>query len=187
MLYTNYYGEYFDWLCEQINLKPGVYDYLMRILYDINFTWVIDLDFNRSEDGIILRGDFYNDENNTPEKIENKPCSVLEALIGLAKKMNYILDDADRGDRTRIWFWEMIDNLGLSKFKDSTFEDPVDIKNKLKINDICTKWMTRKFEYDGSGSPFPLNNPNRDQRTLHMIDQINDYVLEHYVFDDEIL
>lgn len=187
MLYVNYYGEYFDWLCDKINLKPGTYDILIRTLYNLEFIWVVDLDFNRSEDGKLLRGDFYNDEFNTPEKMDAKPCSVLEALIALAGKMNYILDDEDRGDRTRIWFWEMIDNLKLMRFKDEKFNDPVDPRTEQEIVDICNRWMNRKISYDGTGSPFPLWHPHRDQRKLQLIDQMNDYVLEHYVVNDEIL
>lgn len=179
-----YYGEYFDWLCDIINLKPGVYDILIHELYSIPFKWIIELDSNRAEDGLVLRGNFY-------ETIyfESKPCSVLEALIGLAIKMNYIMDDDDRGDRTRLWFWEMIDNLGLNKFNDSELDSGYsnDMARINEIHDICSRWLNREFEYSGNGSPFPLNNPYEDQRNLHMIAQMNEYILEKHMFEDEIL
>lgn len=178
-----YYGSYFDWLCEVINLKPGLYDILINELYNIDFTWVLDLDSNRAEDGLILRGEYAG-----AAEID-KPCSVLEALIGLAIKMNYLLDDEDRGDRTRLWFWEMIDNLGLSDYTDSKlnglFGQGLEATNEIR--DICNRWMNREFDYAGVGSPFPLNTPYEDQRKLHLIGQLNAYVLEKHVYGDDIL
>ena len=183
-----YYGQYFDWLCDIINLRPGTYDILIQTLYAIPFTWVLDLDSNRAEDGLILRGDFH-DECGYIEKLDDKPCSVLEALIGIARKMDYILDDDDKGDRTRIWFWEMISNLSLNTYSDS-YLDHDGSSHWDKINDIfkiCDQWMDRRFDYTGRGSPFPLYTPYRDQRGLQIIDQLNDYILENYIIDDEIM
>lgn len=183
-----YYGEYFDWLCGIINSKPGIYDILIHELYSMDFFWVIELDSNRAEDGLILRGEFH-DSQDELNRFENKPCSVLEALIGLSIKMNYIMDDDDRGDRTRIWFWEMIDNLGLSNFTDSEIDGGfgIGLSKINEIHDICSIWMNREFDYSGNGSPFPLNNPYEDQRKLHMIAQLNEYILEKHMFEDEIL
>ena len=47
--------------------------------------------------------------------------------------------------------------------------------------------MLRQFQYDGRGSPFPLKRPYEDQRSLDMVRQLNAYVLENYITDDEIL
>lgn len=186
-----YYGQYFDWLCELINLRPGTFDILIEELHTIDFRWVnkpvLELDANRAEDGLVLRSEFYDSCGNQEaiDAISDKPCSVLEALIGLAKKMDYLLDDDDRGDRTRIWFWEMITNLGLNKYSDEYLGDSFARLNQIdsKVN----RWLDRSFDPAGFGSPFPLQNPHRDQTKLHMIDQLNDYVLEKYVVNDEIL
>jgi len=182
-----YYGQYFDWLCSLINLRSGSYDILIHELYSIEFTWVIDLDANRAEDGIILRGDFH--QRGFDEYIEDRPCSVLEALIAMARNMDYILDDDDRGDRTRIWFWEMIQNLKLDGFTDASFEEPFgeDMARLDNIREICNVWMNREFTYAGWGSPFPLFSAHRDQRKLHIIDQMNDYILERHMNGDELL
>ena len=58
-----YYGEYFDWLCGIINSKPGMYDILIHELYSMDFFWVIELDSNRAEDGLILRGEFHDSQD----------------------------------------------------------------------------------------------------------------------------
>lgn len=181
---------YFDWLCDKINLPEGSYDILIRELYSMEYYWVIGLDENRAEDGYVLRGYFHNADGSTAlDTLRDKPCSVLEMLIGLAQKMDYLLSDDGRGDRTRIWFWEMIGNLGLDKYYDACFEEPFgkDMSRIGEIHDICNKWMGRRFTYRGYGSPFPLAAPHRDQREQQLIDQMNDYILENYIVDDEIL
>ena len=95
------------------------------------------------------------------------------------------MSDEGRGDRTHIWFWEMLANLGLDEFSDASFEEPFgrDMARIERVHKICNNWMYRKFNYRGYGSPFPLMNPKRDQREQHIIDQMNDYVLEKYVID----
>lgn len=181
---------YFEWLCDMINLQYDTYDILIYELYNIPFFWKIELDANRAEDGIILRGYFHNDDGTTAlDTFADKPCSVLEMLIALSKKMDYLLADDGRGDRTRIWFWEMISNLGLDKYYDAEFNEPFgeDMGRIKEIQQICDKWMNRNFSYRGYGSPFPLVRPHRDQRQQQLIDQMNDYILENYIVDDEIM
>jgi hypothetical protein len=114
---------------------------------------------------------------------------VLEALIGLAQRMDYILDDEDRGNRTRLWFWEFVDNLGLRKYTNRYMAELEDagLSSQSAIIRICDDWMLRRFSYDGRGSPFPLNEPYEDQRTLDMIRQLNAYVLENYMVDDTLM
>ena len=99
---------YFEWLCEIINLDESLYDVLIFELYAIDFEWLIPLDSDRYYDGIVLREGFYNSRGIYNPMID-KPCSVLEVLICLAQRFNFLLDDDDRGDRTRLWFWEMIE------------------------------------------------------------------------------
>ena len=179
---------YFSMLCDIINLDYHLYSQLIYELYSIDFFSVIELDSNREYDGLVLRGEYFNSLNELDElALQSKPCSVLEALIGLSKCMNVLLDDDDRGDRTRIWFWEFISNLGLDKYTDAYMDDCYG-RGLSKTNDIrkiCNTWMSRKFNYDGRGSPFPLKNPYEDQRNLDMIRQLNAYVLENYVVNDE--
>ena len=106
MVDSKYIGGYFDWLCEIINLDAKVYDSLIHELYTMPFEWILPLDSDRNYDGFILREEYYG--NKEYYNVNNKHCSVLEVLIVLARDMNYILDDEDRGDRTRIFFWEFI-------------------------------------------------------------------------------
>lgn len=187
----HYGDEYFDWLCDLVNLRPASYETMMYELYNIDFLWTIELDSNRGYDGLLLRGDFSHgdEELDKINHLKNKPCSVLEALIGLAQRMDYILDDEDRGNRTRLWFWEFVDNLGLRKYTNRYMAELEDsgLSSQSAIIRICDDWMLRRFSYDGRGSPFPLNEPYEDQRTLDMIRQLNAYVLENYMVDDTLM
>lgn len=178
---------YYEWLCDKIDLVPGTFDILIRELYGLSFRWKLDLDENRAEDGYVLRGYFHNPDGSTAlDALSDRPCSILEMLIALAQKMDYLMSDTGRGDRTKIWFWEMLENLGLTAFSDDSFDEPFgdDMTRLGEIRSICDRWMDREFTYRGYGSPFPLMSPQRDQRDQHMIDQMNDYVLENYVVDD---
>lgn len=183
-----YVGEYFDYLCELINLDESVYSMLISELYSIPFEWVLDLDSDRNYDGFVLQGTYYGNVDN-PDIVGDRHCSVLEILIVLAQKMDYILDDDDRGDRTRIWFWELIDNLGYMKFTNSYLEEPYgrDFDKLNEIRYIAKRWLNREFEYNGEGSPFPINVPHEDQRTVDLIRQLNAYILDKYLYNDELL
>lgn len=190
----NYKGKYFDYLCELINLDSSKYECLIHELYSIDFKWVLPLDEDRAFDGLILREGYY-DYRIDYERIVNKPCSVLECLIGLAYKMDYILDDDDRGNRMRLWFWEMVENLDLMRFTNEyleqfgfgEFEDHHGGTRYNMIHAICDDWMNRNFIFDGQGSPFPLNYPKEDQRKLDLVRQLNAYILEKHMFEDELL
>jgi hypothetical protein len=98
--------------------------------------------------------------------------------------MDYLLDDDDRGDRSRIWFWELIKNLKLDKFTDA-FIEKSGFSAIEDIDEIVRKWLDRDFGMNGWGSPFPLWYPRADQRKLQMIDQMNAYLLENYVSEDD--
>ena len=180
---------YFNWLCDLINLDEARFDILIYELHSIDFEWVLPFDANRSYDGFVLRYQYdeYSDLN--VEDPTNKHCTVLEALIALAQKMDYILDDEDKGDRTRLWFWEMLDNLGLCLYSNDRFIDPFgrDLGQLNEIRHACDIWMSRKFEYDGTGSPFPLRNPHEDQRNIDLIKQMNAYIMEMHMYKNELL
>ena len=168
--------------------KDALYDILIFELYSIDFSWVIPLDSDRGYDGLVLREGFHS-SNGIENSLKNKPCSVLEVLISLAERFDFLVDDEDRGDRTRIWFWEMVENLGLLKYSNAYFDEPYG-RRMDKINDIhriCERWLDRKFSYTGQGSPFPLDHPNEDQRKADMVSQLNQYVLEKHMYEDELL
>ena len=77
---------YFEWLCNKIITcdKDTKYSKLLSILYDFNFTPVLDMDKNRAEDGIALKRRYYLETGCiTPANIYYR-CSILEMMVALA-------------------------------------------------------------------------------------------------------
>lgn len=155
---------YFLWLLQQVEwYEIDAYDYkdLLFKLHNITFTWLIGFDSNRAAKGISLRYEW-----NRSFDGNNEPCSVLEMLIALARDWEHELTyDFKKGDRSAMWFWVMIENLGLL--------DGGEIEEKVSV------WLNREFDKSGNGSPFPLKRPHRDQRKIQIWFQVNDFVMEN--------
>lgn len=175
--------DYFEWLCEMVHCDgpSQSYNILLKTLHGIPFFVKNQRDLNRIDDGYRLRIDYDNFNNHTGRNLESlyqMKTSVLEVLIGLANRMEDIMFDAEKGDQTIIWFWEMIDNLGLGDFTDSAFGERR--WYTLQVEEIIEKWMDRRFRRNGKGSPFPLETSKNDQRKIELIYQMNYYLDERY-------
>lgn len=146
--------DYLEWLCSLVKADKK-WLFLWFKLHDIPFTWVIPMDENRAEDGKNMRY-LYSleacaDGKLEAEEVENAlagPCSVMEFLVGLAKRIeDDIMYDADSEDRTYKWFWEMIGNLGLDIYDNEHYTD----KN---VCDIVDRFLSRKYSKNGVGNVF---------------------------------
>lgn len=168
---------YFDWLSEIAipdNHQRVCYQKLMLALYSEDFYWSVSNDGNRAADGEQLR-DIYEDETGLFCEKEG-PCSVLEMMIALAIGCeNYIMYDPDEGDRTSIWFWDMIDNLGLNALDDWSF-------NIDRFDLIMHKFLDRKYDRDGYGGPFFIQGFGRDLRKIELWYQLNYYLKSKYLW-----
>ena len=174
------FDDYFLWLCDLINADMNVYSEILFQLHDTDFVWALELDSSRAKDGLELRKEYYDICHDDWVMLMDKDCSVLEMLIGLARRMDDMLVDDNTSTRVPIWFGEMFENLGLKKYTNTFLwfeleEDFYDIQEILRI------WMHRDFEPDGVKSVFPLRNPTRDQRERTIVYQMNDYVFENYI------
>lgn len=169
--------EYFHWLCEMVDAKGSddSYSGLMRQLYDVYFSKqtakLVGLDCNRIEDGKELREKFKDDSSYLNYDCLNGPCSILELMIALAFKIADLLDDDPEH-----WFWEMIKNLGLEGMNDSTYYM---IGSYDKVDEILNTFLNRKYDKDGFGGLFPLQNPEKDQRKVEIWYQMNAYLIEN--------
>jgi len=148
--------EYLKWLCSLVNAGPERH-LLWYKLHSMAFSWSIERDENRAEDGKYLRY-LYSIERTesglSSEEIEeylSGPCSVMEFLVGLASRIeNDIMYDADEEDRTWKWFWEMIENLGLDKFDDDHYSD-------VQVDAIVMRFLDRKYDEFGNGNIFKIS------------------------------
>ena len=80
---------YFNWLLNKIdNGRLNEYSYLLSLLFDYPFKPIINMDYNRSEDGKTLRYEYTREEviddlpNVVRKYIDKDYCSILELMNG---------------------------------------------------------------------------------------------------------
>lgn len=161
---------YFDWIYQLVNndqyLKHLSYRKLFETLYRTEFIYILHMDGNRAEDGIDIRYRFgyeYGvDDCVIAEGLDTRPCSVLEMLVALSIRCEEnIMEDEAIGDRTGQWFWGMIASLGLGSMSDNRFDAEY-------VDYILDRFMNRKYDPDGRGGLFTLENPRRDLRNVEI-------------------
>lgn len=193
MKHKRYHGEpeevmqdYFFWLCDYIGAngeevigqeKP--YICLMEFLHNKTFVAFVHYDENRISDGEVLRKDFKETSLYLPEDYEclDRPCTVLEVLVALARKMDDILNWDTSKDQTPLYFWEFIQNLGLDRADDDVFYMPT---NLIYVEEIIDQFVRRKYASDGRGGLFPLKHAKEDQREVEIWYQMAAYIQENY-------
>lgn len=170
-------SKYFEWLVSKIYTGDDFrYNDLMSYLLDRDFTWTLPMDSNRAEDGFDLRhryADETGDVFSTLNSDINAPCSMLEMIIALAIRCEeQIMRDFDKGDRTGVWFWSIIETLGLGQMEDGYFDPDF-------VEYIVQRLLKRKYKKDGSdGAMFVIHNSRYDMRTADIWYQANWYLEE---------
>ena len=173
-------NEYLNYLYDIVrDSNHKDYRMLLNRLYSLPFIPIVDRDSNRCEDGLNLRLYFCEQNNYVEEELYDaigKDCSVLEMMVALAKRMDdNILWDPDYGDRTSVWFWQMIDNLGLSGCNDANYDQETDEMVRHSIDIL----VSRHFFKDGFGGLFPLKYADRDQRKVEIWYQMQAFLQEN--------
>lgn len=157
--------EYFGWLC-QIVQQDNRYRQLLNYLYTTDFTYTIAMDANRAEDGIGLRYRFGDEcgygQPTVATLLDDRPCSILEMMVALAIRCENIMSNPEYGDRTSLWFWEMINNLGVSGMTDNRFDE-------LFVEAVMERLLKREYRRNGYGGLFTIHNcAGRDLRTVEI-------------------
>lgn len=166
--------DYFDWLCGLVGDRCSWM--LLRTLHDRDFVPVIKRDENRALDGIELREEYYETNPYFETDALEGPCSVLEMLIALAQRIDFETKDAVSDEiHTSDWFWEMLDNLGISCYDDDNFYDLDAVFNIAEALDV---FLSRSYGADGLGGIFPLKWPTADQREIEIWFQKEAYLKE---------
>lgn len=167
--------DYFDWLCSIVGERDRLL--LLRSLHERDFVAVLDKDSNRAMDGMELRDEYFETNPYYESGALDGPCSVLEMLIGLARRIDFDLKktDFDR-DRTADWFWIMIENLGLEGYTDEDFYDGEGAE--FAISETIDTWLSREYLPDGRGGLFPLRWPSADQRDVEIWYQKEQFLKE---------
>jgi hypothetical protein len=173
---------YFNRLCGLVGVGGPAHRCFnfTRSLFEIEFRGILGSDSNREEDGKDLRAEYCGEPyTRYVERALEGPCSMLEMLIALAKRIEEMLSTPDKPDRTGIWFWEMIHNLGLREYQD---RDSVEKKerNALYNRKIIDRFIERLYNANGDGSLFPQKYPAFDSRTIEIWYQVQAYYMDEY-------
>ena len=172
-LYSDYFAWMYDMVCSDVS---DSYFKLFDYLNQVEFVALLPMDLNRAEDGRNLRYTFAY-ENNIPshyisESFDGRPCSVLEMMVALAKRCeDAIMANTHYGDRTSVWFWTMIETLGIDDMTDENF-------NASKVSHVMYRFLNRTYSSDGSGGLFKINNRTKDMRKIEIWYQMNFYLDE---------
>lgn len=171
---------YFSWLCAVIAPNHDVvylseYSQLLNTLNSIEFKADNNMDDNRRIDGLDLRLRFFEEQNlqQYADVMNNIPCSLLEMMVALALKCEEtIMVDNTKGDRTYVWFNEMIISLQLNGQTNSSFDYNYVIER-------ITILYNKNYDYYGHGSLFTALRTDQDMRTLSIWYQMNQFLLEY--------
>ena len=171
---------YFDWLCRRIIRKKDQEELegFLWELYSIEFRTFVPHDENRAADGLELRNAFLNESTESADlALILGPCTVLEMLVALAERMDFILFDPNKGDRSQEWFWTLINNLKLQKYA----VDEQSAARKRRFNRVVIKKLIdRTYLENGEGGLFPLRFTRKDQRKVEIWYQMMDYISENF-------
>ena len=174
----NLHIDYFEWMCDLVcndrHSRRVSYKKLLAYLHEREFTYILDMDGNRAEDGIDLRYRFAYEKGYDYRLIacylDNRPCTILEMMVALAMRCEeHIMYDSDIGDRTEQWFWKMIDNLGLGNMTDSKFD-------KRYSDEVIDIFLDRKYKRNGEGGLFTIEHCEHDLRDIDIWYQLNWYL-----------
>lgn len=177
--------QYFVWLSRLVGVETDTRSYweLFRILYNEKFTWFIPNDDNREIEGGVLRSVFCEvmDIEFNPSLFK-EDISVLETFIGIANRIERIMEDQEGGIRRDMeyWFWHMLTNIKLNGASDDINNDQ-DFYNYVSIN--IQKVLQRTYKRNGEGGLFPLRFDKKDQRKEEIWYQMSKYLVENYYGD----
>lgn len=162
---------YLHWLETQVKEDEHprrTYTDLMQLMHAQEFVWQVPNDHNRIQDGLDLRLEFLENHRNAPEKDYFGPCSMLEVLIGISRRLEFQTGGSAEG-----WAWQLIVNLDFQNMA-----DPLSQRKAGQVADKLEALIWRNYNPDGTGGFFPLAWPETDQRKVEIWYQMAAYVNE---------
>jgi len=164
--------DYLRWLAPQIRESRAdhrTYDQLLSILFEKEFVWLVPNDDNRVADGLDLRPEFcYAKRIPVSYSPDLGPCSFLEVLIGLSRRLSFIA-----GGSAQSWAWQLAANLKLDQMS-----DPLTPGRARRVEDILDRCIWRRYRHNGRGGFFPLMSTREDQTKVELWYQMSAYIDE---------
>lgn len=141
---------YFEWLINFVCTPEEIqkYSLLLLELHDFEFVPLVELDGNLVDNCLSMRDRFLGKN----DYIMDFPVSILEILVYISVEIeDTLMTNSKYGDRTGLWFWSMIDSLGLIKYDNLRYDEP-------KIDGILQNFVDRKWKKNGKGGLFTFKN-----------------------------
>lgn len=172
--------DYLNWLFDIIKVDDYCQRYRKMLLYlfDREFDWSMNYDENREEDGFDLRKKFADETGRDDDfwiDICSNASSVLEMMIALSIRIEDVVYDPIYGNRTGLWFWEMVKSIGLECMFDSNFD-----KGYCCV--LVDNLLNRKYERNGEGGLFTTNDDEIDMRKSEIWYQMAIWIDENFDF-----
>lgn len=147
---------------------------LFAKLNDTPFQYIIPIDTNRAEDGVALRYRFGREckysQNDVAHYLDCRDCSVLEMMIALCIRCeDEIMESPEKGNRIGYWFWNMIVSLGLNQMSDEDYDPDY-------VDAVLERFLYRRYDRDGKGSLFWVEDTMKDFRNLEIWYQMCEYL-----------
>lgn len=157
---------YFTWLVSQIENEKDRWEYndLYRLMHATEFVWIVPNDDNRILDGLEIRSTW----EALNGDVGGFPCSVLEVLLGLSRRLEFTVGGTSRG-----WAWQLVLNLGCERLY-----DPLGVHKAERALEIFHNLVWRTYAPDGTGGFFPLQDPDEDQTQIEIWYQMAAYIGE---------
>lgn len=168
---------YFKFLCTLVG-KTKHYIMLLHLLHSMEFYSIVPNDDNRAVDGVYVRDLFCDDE--APQGLfvcPSGPCTVLEMLIGLSKRLEFETSQSMYEKRPDQWFWILLDNLGLMLYDDQAFFNGASLD---EAREKIVAFLERRYTFSGEGGLFPLRSAKKDQKEVEIWYQMTSYMMENY-------
>ena len=170
---------YYEWLTNKVfrfTHEVNAYSKLLNTLYEFEYTYCLDHDSNRYNDGLELKKTFCWEVGLDPVNVKSlgNKCSILEMMVALAVRCEVsIMSDPDFGDRTWLWFKSMLESMRLNGQTDDIF-DRTYVEQRLEI------MLSRSYDEYGDGALFKVDNPAFDMKNAEVWTQLNWFLSEKY-------
>lgn len=169
---------YFQWLCKRVGIpRKKPYLKLAAELHTLIFRPgdAIETDKNRANDGLQMRVEFMEHFGPQGSSANRGPCTMLEFLIGLCRRMSFVMGTDENDLHTAHYFWKLIDNLRLMKLDDDRYDE---LNGDFFVGEAVERVLYRNYAWDGNGGLFPLDRCVHDQRKVEIWYQMQQWLLE---------
>lgn len=149
------------------------YPAIFEVGWEMPYSWSVPMDENRYYDGMELRGAFEREASVTLPDLG--PCRMIEFLVALSNRMEFILFDYNYPGQVDRWFWQIMTNLRLTDIGTHNSHST----NRAIVKGTFERVLTRSYDQLGNGGLFPLRESNFDQRKVEVWYQMHAWIHEN--------